>query len=189
MDKKIEVQISAWFFLLLAMLIMLLPIYWVLAVLLAAFIHEIFHALVILCLGGRIDGIYVGGRGAALITEPMSGIRECICAVAGPLGSFMLILLSKWFPRLAACGFIHGLYNLLPLFPFDGGRILRGLLFSVTSPSVATKLFRIFQRLFLIFLSIVSIALSIKIGVLPLLLLVFLLSKQRKENFLAKKHN
>lgn len=187
--ENIEIHISAWFFLSLAMLIMLLPIYWVVAVLLAALIHEIFHALAVLCLGGRIEGFYVGGRGAVLITESMSGIRECICAFAGPLGSFLLILLSKWFPRLAVCGLVHGLYNLLPLFPFDGGRILRGLLFSILSPPTATKLFRISQRCFLILLSIVSVALSIKIGVLPLLLLVFLLLKTRTENSLAKKRD
>ena len=180
MDKKIDVHISAWFFLFAAILIMLLPIYWVAAVLFAALIHEIFHALAVLCLGGRIDCIYVGGRGAVLMTEPMSGIRESICALAGPLGSFLLILLSKWFPRLAVCGLIHGLYNLLPLFPLDGGRILRGILFSAFSPPAASKIYHLSQCVLLILLCIFAVTLTLKIGAIPLLFLVFLLLKTRE---------
>ena len=61
-------------------------------------------------------------------TASMSPVREAICALAGPLGSFSLLLISEYFPEAAVCGLIQGAYNLIPIFPLDGGRVVRFLL-------------------------------------------------------------
>ena len=50
------------------------------------------------------------------------------CTICGPLGSFLLFISIRYFPRLALCGLIHGLYNLMPIYPLDGGRIVKCLL-------------------------------------------------------------
>ena len=187
LDKKLEIQISPWFFLFLAMMLMFLPLNWVIAALLAALIHETFHIFAVLFLGGIITGVHVGVGGAVLMTEPLSGIRESICAFAGPFGSFLLVLLSRYFPRLAICGLIHGLYNLLPIFPLDGGRIFRGVVFSSFSPPVASKIYHLSQCVFRCLLCIIAVAGALKTGALSLLFLVVLLLKTRNENPLAKK--
>jgi len=49
--------------------------------------------------------------------------------LAGPAGSMLLLLLSRSAPKIAVCGLFHGLYNLLPVLPLDGGRLLQLLLY------------------------------------------------------------
>lgn len=58
----------------------------------------------------------------------MAAWKEALCALAGPVGSFSVVLLAEYFPEAALFGLVQGLYNLLPVYPLDGGRILRCLL-------------------------------------------------------------
>ena len=94
------------------------------AAFLGAFIHELCHVAVVKIFGKEITGIQIGVRGAQLYTEPMDGWREFICLAAGPAGSLMLTCFFRWLPLTAFCGCVQGLFNLLPLLPLDGGRML-----------------------------------------------------------------
>ena len=119
-----KIRISFGFYIFLALLILLLPIQWWLGALLAALIHEGFHVLAILLCRGDILSVTVTGLGAKIDASPMSTGKQVFCVLAGPVGSFSCLIASECFPELALCGFVQGAYNLLPIYPLDGGRAL-----------------------------------------------------------------
>ena len=112
-------------FVLAAALVLLLPPGWLLAAVTAACIHEIGHLAVIFLCGGRMEGLTIGPGGAKIRAGPLENRAEFFCAAAGPAASLLLVCLCHSFPRLALCGLVQGMFNLLPVHPMDGGRMLR----------------------------------------------------------------
>lgn len=108
-------------------LILLLPLPWLLSAFLAAGVHELCHLLAIMLWGGHVREIRLAPLGAEIVTEPISGWKEVISAAAGPLGSLSLLLFAERAPLTALFGLLQGAYNLLPVYPLDGGRILGGI--------------------------------------------------------------
>lgn len=96
--------------------------------LLAAALHELGHALAVLLAGGSILRLKLGTSGAAMETTPLSYRREAMCALAGPAVGLGLLLVRHRVPWLSLWGLVQSLYNLLPIYPLDGGRALRALL-------------------------------------------------------------
>lgn len=170
-----------------AVLLLALPYQWVCAMLLAAAFHECSHLLAVTLLGGEILSIRIGARGAVIEIGELSPWKELLCALAGPLGSATLLLTARWFPRLAICGLAHCVYNLLPLFPLDGGRALRGLIYALISQERADSIWHYSQLFFRIGLTVLIIWLSFHFGMLVLILTVLFLGNPSKEKSLANR--
>lgn len=119
------IRLESWACPVFALLLLLLPLPWLLAAVTAAVFHELCHAGAVYALGGRIRRVTIGPAGAVMETEIFGQGRELLAALAGPAGSLALVLLGRFLPRLAVCAGIQGLFNLLPLYPLDGGRALR----------------------------------------------------------------
>jgi Zn-dependent protease len=109
----------------------------------AVLIHELAHSLVALRSGARVRSITLMMLGGvSLIEGELSPRREAWMAFAGPLASFGLAAVSYLFYRylplpvevrvalftFSGTNAILGIFNLLPAFPMDGGRVVRGLL-------------------------------------------------------------
>lgn len=123
----------------LAFALLILPVRWVIAWVLASLFHELCHYAAIRLCGGRIFGLNMGLNGASMEMECLSPGKEFLCAVAGPAGSLLLLLLAKWFPRLALCALFQAAYNLLPVFPLDGGRAARSAFRRLLPPPWAER--------------------------------------------------
>ncbi len=163
-------------FLLLALMLLILPLQWVCAFFTAALWHEVCHwAAVYLC-GSQINRISISPGGAVMDTPPLSSVRELICTLAGPMGGFLLLFLRQSFPRLALCGAVHSLYNLLPLLPLDGGRAFRTIM-QILFPQRAEAICSAVAwgtRIFLFGISLL-VTVSWELGILPFLCMVRLL--------------
>ena len=122
MGRRIEV--TPGFCILWALLLLVLPLRLLMAAVAAAGFHELCHWTVIRLMGGQVRRLRIGAGGMVMQTGPMPPRQELVCALAGPVGSLLLVPLYGRFPCLALCGLVQGCFNLLPLYPLDGGRAL-----------------------------------------------------------------
>lgn len=110
-------------------------------------LHELGHALMARQYGLSIRGItlFIFGGVAEMDTEPPSAKSEFMVAVAGPavsvligVGCFILngvawiatgsFAISGVLSYLAFINFVLVVFNMVPAFPLDGGRVLRSIL-------------------------------------------------------------
>jgi Zn-dependent protease/CBS domain-containing protein len=113
---------------------------------LSVFGHELSHALMARAEGIEIEEIVLHPFGglARLRTEPQNPRAELRIAAAGPASSFLFAMLAFGGTQIAALGgyaatfvvffliaagnLLLALFNLLPGYPLDGGRVLRAIL-------------------------------------------------------------
>jgi Zn-dependent protease len=113
-----------------------------LAFFLSIYVHEVSHTIVARRFGIRVTSItlYVFGGTSNLSHDPRDSRQEFWIAVVGPFASFML---STFFTAgffglrliddgaaaicgtLAVLNLLIGLFNIIPGFPLDGGRVMR----------------------------------------------------------------
>lgn len=161
-----------------AALILLLPLDWLLAALLAAAVHELGHLAAIHAFGGHLEFISIGGLGTQICTGPLANRTEFLCAAAGPIASLLLLFPCRLFPKLALCGLIQGMFNLIPLRPMDGGRMLLCALRRFC-PRRAERVLVFVQCLLLCSFLVLSLFLSVSRngGFLPVLVCLTVLSR------------
>ena len=149
-------------------------------ILLSILIHELSHSLMALRYGLKVSEIelYLFGGVSKMEEEPKTPKSELLISIIGPISSFVFgasflvlffltpiplpawLLVTLFYSGITNIGL--GIFNLLPAFPMDGGRVLRAFLwnrrknllsatktaskverFFVTSPTVYFDLFSI----------------------------------------------
>ena len=109
----------------LSILLFLIPLPWLCAWLLAAIFHEICHLIAVKLCGGTISGLTISVGGIQMECVPMSRTKCAFAILSGPIGGFGLLLFHRVYPHLAICTWLLSVYNLLPVYPLDGGRLLQ----------------------------------------------------------------
>lgn len=175
-----SIRIDGYAYIWLALGILCLPFSWLIAAVLAALCHEGCHFFAAKILKVHISNIFIGTGGMVMEMEPMPPGKEFAVAIAGPLGSFSLCLMLHIFPELAICGLIQGGFNLLPIFPLDGGRLLNCTL---GKWAVYVEIIFIF-----ILLGIASVF-AISYGIYPFLFVILITVKAIQRKFPCKESN
>ncbi len=126
--------------------------------------HELGHALTARAFGYQTRDITLSllGGCASLIALPRKAWQEFLTAVAGPAVSFVLAVLgyvavslisdpySVWvgvFGYLFWINLMLGIFNLLPGFPMDGGRVFRSVMTPIVGRVKATYVAMILGRI------------------------------------------
>ncbi len=159
-------------------------LYWVvgivtsLLIFTSVLVHEVAHSLVALRQGEKVRSItlFILGGVAQITEEPKNPIREFTMALIGPLTSLMVGIIFFVFAFLTRgvnvqvsasasyLGLINvalAIFNLLPGFPMDGGRVLRSIIWQITgnlrkATKIASKTGQGFA-FFLMFIGILQI--------------------------------
>lgn len=159
-----------------AMMILLFPVTWLFPMLIAALIHELGHYLAVRCFGKRIHCITVGVSGALLETRDLAPWQEFVCILAGPIAGLTPLMVRRIFPAVALCGLLQSLFNLLPIYPLDGGRMLNCLLRILRIPEFVRKFLAVVVLVALVIAALYG-AVALHLGLSPILIASILIHK------------
>ena len=116
-----------------ALFLVLLPVKWIISWYIATAVHELFHYIALRIWDIPVRSISIRCFGIVIDADITGGWQEFICTLAGPFASFLLVLLMRSAPVLGFCALVQLCYNLLPMYPLDGGRALRCVLVRIFS--------------------------------------------------------
>lgn len=176
--QRIKVDISPGACIITAFLILTVPFKWLLAWFLAALTHELCHCLAIYMLGENIFGFTIHPNGTMIHTNLLSNRQTLLCALAGPMGGLLLIPFARHYPQLALCAMGQTLYNLLPIYPLDGGRAIQALSNMLFSERLASILCKAIEIAAVTMLCVLSFAMHTP---LPLFIPILFLLQGRRE--------
>jgi Zn-dependent protease len=141
----------------------------------SVFLHELAHSIV-----GRNNGLHIN----KILLLPLGGLSEIKeneipasieikVALAGPIFNLFIAFLAAAFSTLSSYPFtsifqylftvnlILGAFNLLPAFPFDGGKVFRGMLSTRLNFIDATNLTKKLGDFLIVIVFVVSIIWSL----------------------------
>lgn len=116
--------------------------------------HELGHIAAMLLFGARPRDFRIDISGLSMSCSGLgSGIEEAVILLSGPLSGFALALLCSKLGNLTGSDFLLTLsgfsliltaYNLLPILPLDGGRLLSCALNAVVGKRSSDRICRTF---------------------------------------------
>ena len=129
---KIKINLQIFIFAIIFYLTKQIRIYTILMIF--AFIHELGHLITGIILGLKVKSINIMPFGISINFEDYSNkyiMKKIIIAAAGPIVNLIIVILgmcNNWEEDVIYANMLIGMFNLIPLYPLDGGRILKGIL-------------------------------------------------------------
>lgn len=145
---RIRINLKIFLFILIFIVTKQIKIYGIL--MLFAFIHELGHMLVGILLGFKPDKLEIMPYGVSvgfnvecedynkkIKNGNMLAIKKLIIALAGPLTNFIITIIFlmaniKFFgierELVIYSNILIGIFNLIPIYPLDGGRVIKNIL-------------------------------------------------------------
>lgn len=186
--SNISLSVKPEFYILTALCLLVVPFKWIFAWMLASMFHEFCHYAALKAVGCQLFRIQVGANGTIMDTDLFGNTKEMLCALAGPAGSLLLLFTGRWFPRLAVCGLFQCVYNLIPIYPLDGGRAVHSFLKRFFSASRCMKIENRIETCICILFLFVGLyaALCLHLGFFPMLFVIILIIKNKRGKYTCK---
>ena len=142
------VYLKYWFFILLPLFMLQsdfnTALNYFLSIFGAVLIHELAHTAVAKKLKHPVDHVYLDVfNGAAAIDTTYSSYKDTILIVfTGPLSNLILYFIGYYLDLsiFSMVNLFLFVFNILPIYPMDGGRICKAICQWITKPSVGRKI-------------------------------------------------
>lgn len=173
-----------------------------------AIIHELTHLFIGIILRFKPDKLYLNSLGLSVsfrinpdeyntkINKANSfELKKIIVAMVGPLINFIIAIIFYNFnllpgirEKIVYVNLLIGIFNLIPIYPLDGGRILKGILHIIFGKWKAKKYINDISIVLVIFLtSIASVSIYYFKNLAFLIIVLYLWLIVLKENYKYKK--
>lgn len=173
-----------------------------------AIIHELGHLLAGLLMGMKPEKIEIMPFGVSISFKinakeynkkikkgNVLEIKKIIVALAGPITNFIIILIACNLKinlikslLIIYTNFLIMIFNLLPIYPLDGGRILKGILHIIFGKRKSEKYTNIISNIAVIIITAISSILILYVHNIAILLIdIYLWYLVLKENSIYKK--
>lgn len=127
-------------------------------------LHELSHVFVAVCMRLKIENITFMPMGLFAVIKDMDFLpslnRICIIAVGPFINILIWLVFSLAFKGeylfFTKCNLMIGLFNLLPIFPLDGGRLLQIIFGNIVGVLTINKLILKFSKVVSVFLIILG---------------------------------
>ena len=139
-------------------------------------VHELSHCGMLWLCSVPVRCVHLGNHGVLIQTDAMPPWKTVISSLAGPMGGLLLLLAGKLFPQAAVCALLLSVYNLLPVYPLDGGRALWALIDGVFDARRSKCICNVVEWIVLSAILMMGLLAAFfwKLGLMPLLLTVIL---------------
>lgn len=173
-----------------------------------AIVHELGHLLAGLLMGMKPEKIEIMPFGVSISFKinvkeynkkikkgNILEIKKIIVALAGPITNFIIILITYNLNLeliksmlIIYTNFLIMMFNLLPIYPLDGGRILKGVLHIIFGKRKTEKYINIISKIVVIIIIAISSILILYIQNISIFLIdIYLLYLVLKEEAIYKK--
>lgn len=167
-------------------------------------IHEMCHLIVGLMIGGKAEKMYISPLGVSLEIYSYgkkNSLNKILFYLSGPLINFILAFIFFYTKidmelklKLVYTNFAICFFNLLPIIPLDGGKVLKEVFTILFKSEIANDIIIIFSKTILGIISLIYSVLIIKVkNIYILILLIYLwylfLIEENKYSILKKTRN
>lgn len=180
---RIEINLKIFFIIILFFLFHYLDTYVIFLIFI--FFHELAHLVVGILIGGKPESICINPLGISLEfysygrDKPFNRI---LLFLIGPLINFIFAiifmkfdLLQEYNQKIVYTNLALGIFNLIPIIPLDGGKILFEIIRKFCGLEIANRFIMIFSKTFLMIMTLAYSILILKIkSIFFLIILMYL---------------
>lgn len=172
---RVRIKISFLFFAVLTMAFAVDKKQIVIITLICSALHEIGHISALFLFGSYPDEIAFGAFGVRIQQNgyTLSDFQQAVVVLCGPLVNIVLFVLllvanivfeSRILLTVSAVNLVIGVFNLLPILPLDGGRVLFMVLNVFLDQKTACKIMRLICVIVLLVIIFSGFLIILKIG-------------------------
>ena len=170
--SKNVIKIDPTTYLLWALSALIIPAGWLCAWFAATTVHELGHYISLRFMDVDVSEVRINHSGILMRSRSMTHMQQAVCSLAGPFAGLILLPIMRRYPILAICLLFQSLFNLLPIYPLDGGVVIYELLAQIFGETVAWNSLHIISNILRLLVSIIILVIGVQLKSLLLFVVI-----------------